>query len=111
MKDRIDNIVKILDDKKAEAIEVFNMNDEYFVKNVIIATTMGERHALSLLDELKNKLKPMGEEFLGIESGDEWVVVDLGDILIHLLSQSKRAVYNIEELLNSLKNNSRQNSL
>lgn len=103
IKQRVDRIISILDEKKAEAIEVFDMDDEYFVKEVIIATTMGERHALSLTDELKNHLKPQGEQFLAVESSDEWVVLDLGDILIHLLSQSKRAVYNLEELLNSLK--------
>ncbi|WP_409240993.1 ribosome silencing factor [Campylobacter sp. 19-13652] len=103
IKQRVAKIVSILDEKKAEAIEVFEMDEEYFVREVIIATTMGERHALSLTDELKNRLKPEGEQFLAVESSDEWVVIDLGDILIHLLSQSKRAVYNLEELLNSLK--------
>lgn len=103
LESRVESIIAILDEKKAEAIEVFDMNSEYFVSKVIIATTMGERHALSLLDELKNRLKPAGEEFLGVESSDEWVVIDLGDILIHLLSANKRAVYNLEELLASLK--------
>ncbi|WP_211436460.1 ribosome silencing factor [Campylobacter mucosalis] len=104
---RIENIVKILDEKKAEEIQVFNMKErDYFVDYVIIATTMAERHALSLTDELKEKLKPLGEEFLGIESSGEWVVCDLGDILMHLLSAEFRAKYNIEELLNKLKNRS-----
>ena len=44
---RIEEIVKILDEKKAEQIEVFDMRErDYFVKFVVIATTMGERHAL-----------------------------------------------------------------
>ncbi|MCD8212950.1 MAG: nicotinate (nicotinamide) nucleotide adenylyltransferase [Campylobacter sp.] len=101
---RIENIVKILDEKKAEEIEVFDMQDrDYFVKFVIIATTMGERHAYSLTDDLKEGLKPLGEQFLGIESSPDWVVLDLGDMLIHLLSPQYRAKYNIEEFLNKLK--------
>lgn len=104
MQKRIEAIVKILDEKKAEAIEVFDMSDrDYFVKQVVIATTMAERHALSLTDDLKEKLKPTGEQFLGIESSGEWVVCDLGDILIHLMSSEYRAKYNIEELLSKLK--------
>ena len=101
---RIGEIVRILDEKKAEQIEVFDMRErDYFVKFVVIATTMGERHALSLTDDLKLGLKPLGEEFLGIESSGEWVVCDLGDILIHLMSPEYRAKYNIEEILNKIK--------
>ena len=101
---RIGEIVKILDEKKAEQIEVFDMRERnYFVKFVVIATTMGERHAYSLTDDLKEGLKDEGEQFLGIESSGDWVVIDLGDILIHLMSAQYRAKYNIEEFLSKLK--------
>ncbi|MEH0329412.1 RsfS/YbeB/iojap family protein, partial [Campylobacter coli] len=54
MQERIDLIVKILDEKKAEDIKTIDMSkQEYFVKYVIIAATLGEKHALSLIDELK----------------------------------------------------------
>lgn len=103
MQERIDNIVQILDDKKADLIETFDMQDkDYFVKFVVIATTMGERHALSLIDDLKTNLKSKGEEFLNIESSEEWTVLDLGDILIHLMSETYRVKYNIEEFLKGL---------
>ena len=104
MKERFKAIYKILDEKKAEQIEIFDMRDkEYFVDSVIIATTMGEKHALSLIDELKTALKPLNEEFLNVQSSEEWSVIDLGDILIHLLSEEYRAKYKIEELLSELK--------
>ncbi|NLM99042.1 MAG: ribosome silencing factor, partial [Campylobacteraceae bacterium] len=41
----------------------------------------------------------LGEEFLHIDPASEWVVVDLGDILIHLMTPEYRAKYNIEEFL------------
>ncbi|MCR2061562.1 ribosome silencing factor [Campylobacter helveticus] len=104
MQERIATITQILDEKKAEEIEVFDMRGgEYFVSLVIIATTLGEKHALSLIDELKTKLKGEGEEFLNVESSEEWSVIDLGDILIHLLSPQHRGVYKLEELLKDLK--------
>lgn len=104
MQERIDLIVKILDEKKAEDIKTIDMSEqEYFVKYVIIAATLGERHALSLIDELKTKLKDKGEEFLNIDSSEEWSVIDLGDILIHLLTTKHREIYNIEELLENLR--------
>lgn len=103
MQKRIEQIVSILDEKKAEDIQSFQMNDDYFVKYVIIAATLGQKHALSLIDELKTKLKSKGEEFLNIEEGEFWTIIDLGDILIHLLTPEYRAIYNIEELLCELK--------
>lgn len=104
MQERIATITQILDEKKAEEIEIFDMREgEYFVSFVIIATTLGERHALSLIDELKTKLKARGEEFLNVESSEEWSVIDLGDILIHLLSPQYRGIYKLEELLKDLK--------
>ncbi|MBS4313829.1 ribosome silencing factor [Campylobacter vulpis] len=103
MQERIATITQILDEKKAEEIEVFDMREgEYFVSFVIIATTLGEKHALSLIDELKTKLKAKGEEFLNVESSEEWSVIDLGDILIHLLSPQYRKIYQLEELLKRL---------
>ena len=43
-----------MDEKKAEFIELFDMRGgDYFVDFVIIATTMSQKHALSLIDELK----------------------------------------------------------
>jgi len=97
MSQRIDNIIKLLDDKKAENIQVFDMRDkDYFVDDVIIATTMGERHSLSLYDDLK---KGLDEKFLHVDNGSEWVVIDLGDMLIHLMSAAYRSRYNIEEFL------------
>lgn len=105
MQKRIQAITELLDSKKAEFIEIFDMSEgDYFVPFVVIATTLGEKHALSLIDELKTALKPLGEEFLNLQSSEEWTVIDLGDILIHLLSEEYRAKYKIEELLQELKN-------
>lgn len=104
MKERVEAIRRILDEKKAEFIELFDMRGgDYFVDFVIIATTMSQKHALSLIDELKTALKPLNEDFLNIQSSEEWSVIDLGDIIIHLLSEAYRAKYRIEELLNEFK--------
>ena len=104
MNKRIERIIALLDDKKAENIQVFDMSDKnYFVDTVIIATTLGERHGIALLDDLKTTLKGAGEEFLNVDpSSGEWVVVDLGDILVHLMTPEYRAKYNIEEFLSGL---------
>ncbi len=104
MQERIASIAEILDAKKAENIEVIDMSkEEYFVDFVIIATSLGQKHALALIEELKTRLK--NEEFLHIESMDEWSVLDLGDIIIHIFDENLRGIYQIEDLLKEFKKN------
>ena len=104
MKKRVENIVRLLDEKKAENIQSFDMqNRDYFVDSVVIATTLGERHGMALLDYLKGELKNEGERFLNIDESDDWVILDMGDILVHLMSPDYRARYNIEEFLSEYK--------
>ncbi|MFR8440700.1 MAG: ribosome silencing factor [Campylobacter sp.] len=103
-KQRAEKIAEILNEKKAEDVQIIDMEGrEYIAKFVVIATMLTARHAASLIEELKSVLKPLGEEFLAIESGDEWSVVDLGDIIVHLISETYRAKYNIEDFLDKLK--------
>jgi len=99
MTNRIEKIVSILDDKKAMNIEYFDTKgSDYFTDAVVISTTMGDKHGFALLNELKSKLKPE-EQFVAIEESDDWTVIDLGDILIHLMSEDYRTKYKLEEFL------------
>jgi nicotinate-nucleotide adenylyltransferase len=93
----IDNIVKILDEKKAEDIEVFDMRDKgYIVDDVIIATMLNSKHGDSLVDVLKSQLK---SSYMRVEESEDWIVIDLVDILIHIMTKEYRAKYNLEEFL------------
>jgi len=100
---RIDAIVDVLDTKKAEEIEVFNLDDaDYIAKRVVIANSLNPKHTLALYDDLKKELKPKGERFLHADTSEDWVVIDLGDILVHLMVPLYRRRYDIESLLNDL---------
>lgn len=104
MVERAERIAKILEDKKAENVEIIDMsNRDYIAKFVVIATTLAAKHGETLIEELKTELKPFNEKFLGIESSDEWSVIDFGDIIVHLMSETYRQKYNIEEFLEKLK--------
>ena len=97
---KVETIVKLLDEKKAENIQVFDMRgSDYFVDDVIIATTISDKHGFALVDYLKPLLKKLGEKNIAIELSDSWSVVDIGDMLIHLMSSDYRAKYNLEEFL------------
>ena len=103
-KQRAEKIAHLLSEKKAENPQIIDMSEkEYIAKFVVIATTFTGRHAYSLIEEMKTTLKPAGEEFLAIEEGDDWSVVDLGDIIVHLMSDTYRAKYDIEDFLAKLK--------
>lgn len=103
MNTRLENIKKILDDKKAENIEIIDLKSkDYIVDYVVIATTLNPKHGFALLNYLKTELKPQGEEFLRVDEDDEWTIVDLGDIFIHLMSEKYRNKYSLEELLSKL---------
>lgn len=103
MAKRLELIKSILDEKKAEDIDVIDVTSkDYIVDYVVVATTLNGKHAASLLDALKERLKPEGEEFLRVEEDDNWTVIDLGDVFIHLMSESYREKYTIEEFLKGL---------
>jgi ribosome-associated protein len=105
MQKRIETITAVLDKHKAEAIEVFDLKErDYFVDAVIIASSLGIRHTEALLDHLKREIKP-AEEFLGVDESDEWIVIDLGDILIHLMTPEYRIKYDMETFLSKLEKN------
>jgi nicotinate-nucleotide adenylyltransferase len=110
--ERIANIVKILDDKKAEEIEVFNLDDaDYIAKRVVIANSLNGKHTLALFDHLKKELKKQGDEFLASDSSDEWSVADLGDILIHIMIPEYRQRYSLETFLNELVENQKKQDI
>ena len=99
MEKRLEKISAVLDKNKAEAIEIFDLTGkDYFVDQVVIATSLNSKHTEALLNYMKNELKPE-ETFLGTDVSDEWVVADLGDILIHIMTPEYRTRYNMEEFL------------
>ncbi len=102
MKERIDNITSVLDKHKAENIEVFDLtNKDYIVDQAIIASSLGQKHTLALLDHLKKELKP-NEKFNYVDESGDWVVIDLGDILIHIMTPEYRIKYDLESFLSDI---------
>ena len=102
MQKRIEKIVEVLDKNKAEAIEVFDLREKnYFVDYAIIASSLGTKHTTALLDHLKNGIKPE-ENFNNVDESGDWVVIDLGDVLIHIMTPEYRTKYDMEKFLSDL---------
>ncbi len=101
--ERVEVIVSLLDNKKAEEIEVFNLDKvDYIAQRVVLANSLGGKHTEALYEHLKSTLKPQGEEFLIADVSDYWVVADLGDILIHIMTPEYRQKYSMEDFLSDL---------
>lgn len=94
-------IEKILDDLKSINIKIFNVEKISSVADrMIVCSGRSSRHVSSiannLIDEAKKfQLKTIGHE--GLEASD-WVLVDFGDIVVHVMQQEARDYYNLEEL-------------
>lgn len=102
MQARLEKIIEVLDRNKAEGIELFDLRErDYFVDYVIIATSLGERHTFALLDYLKKDLKPE-ERFNYVDESGQWIVADLGDVLIHIMTAEYRSRYDMESFLSEL---------
>lgn len=100
----INLICRLIEDKKGENIETFDLREsDYFVDYVVIATALVDKHALALLDTLKTELKKEGITFFNIDDENpDWIVADLGDIIVHLFTENQRKKFNLEEFLQKM---------
>lgn len=93
--------VAALEDIKAKDIAVLNVKKLTSVTDyMIVASGDSARQVKALADNVVEKIKEGGGEVLGIEGGavGEWVLVDLGDVIVHVMHPAVREHYNLEEL-------------
>jgi len=69
-------------------------------ERVVIASGDSNRQVKSLADNVKDKLEALGERVYGIEgaAAGEWILVDLGDLVVHVMHPTVRSFYNLEEI-------------
>jgi ribosome-associated protein len=94
-------VVAALEDIKARDIAAFNVTHlTSLFDRVIIATADSARQSKALAAHLQEKLKARGERIYGVEgeSGGDWVLIDLGDVVVHIMQRAVRQYYNLEEL-------------
>lgn len=94
-------VLDALDDMKAQDVTILNteaLTDEF--DRVVIATATSNRQTRALANNVHEKVKENGGDVLSTEGEDtgEWVLVDCGDIVVHIMQAPIRAYYNLEEL-------------
>ena len=94
-------VVEALEDIKARDIMVLDTARlPSIFERVIIASGDSNRQIRALADSVVKKMKSMGAHVGGIEGGhdSDWVLVDLGEIVVHVMNPTVRAHYNLEEI-------------
>ena len=96
------SIVNILDEKKGDDILLLDLLGVCsFTDYFVIATGVSERTIRALSDDVvrtvrkENRLHPRGEEG---EPASGWVLIDFGDVIVHLFSEEMRDFYQLEDL-------------
>jgi len=95
------NVLSALEDIKAFDIMSIDIRKQSSIGDyIIIASANSSRQAKALADNIKDEMQKINIPLIGIEggSGSEWVLVDLGDIIIHIMTPTMRQHYNLEEL-------------
>lgn len=94
-------IIGALDALKAEDITTLNVQDICsFADYMIVASGRGARHVTSLADTVMNALEQSGDGHVAAEGQEtgEWVLIDAGNIVVHIFQPETRTHYNLEKM-------------
>ena len=94
-------IVGSLEDDKAEAVVTLDLAGRAaFADRMVIATGLADRQIAAMATHLEEKLREAGVRRIQVEgaNGADWVLIDAGDIVIHLFKPDARALYALEKM-------------
>jgi ribosome-associated protein len=96
-----DIVVDAASDKKAEDILVLNVSEVTTIADLfVILSGRGERQVQAIADAIIEKSKAAGRQPVGVEGykGGRWVLIDLGDVVVHAFVPEERDLYRLERL-------------
>jgi ribosome-associated protein len=94
-------IVGSLEDDKAEDVVTLDLAGKAsFCDRMVIATGLADRQIAAMAEHLSEKLHAAGSKRVQVEgaSGADWVLIDAGDIIVHLFKPAARAMYALEKM-------------
>jgi len=94
-------VVDALEDIKGRDIEVYDTaRMPSMFERVVIASGDSTRQVKALADSVQDKIRENGARVYGVEgeASGEWVLVDLGDVVVHIMHPTVREFYNLEEV-------------
>lgn len=90
-----------LDDAKAENIVAIDLRGKSSMGDfMVIATGRSDRHVSAIADQISKKFKEQGETRVRVEGQPQcdWVLIDTGDIIVHVFRPEVREFYNLEKM-------------
>ncbi|MBI2720007.1 MAG: ribosome silencing factor [Rhizobiales bacterium] len=99
--DLLKAVLDQLDDAKAEAIVTISLDGKAAIADtMVVASGRSNRHVGAIADQLVEKLKAAGHRNLRVEGLPQcdWVLVDAGDVVVHVFRPEVRSFYNLEKL-------------
>jgi ribosome-associated protein len=101
IEEKIKLIVNALEDVKAQDITVLDTAKlTSLFERMVIASGTSNRQTRALADHVRVKMKA-ADQYVGNTEGEDtgdWVLLDLGDVIVHVMQPATRAHYNLEEL-------------
>ena len=94
-------VVEALEDVKGRDIIVYNTaRMPSMFERVVIASGDSNRQVKALADRVQERIRELGSRVYGVEGekAGEWVLVDLGDVVVHIMHPTVREFYNLEEV-------------
>ncbi|MEC9358852.1 MAG: ribosome silencing factor [Pseudomonadota bacterium] len=94
-------VVSALEDVKGQDIRLLDVHElTTITDSMVFCTGTSSRHVKSLADSVIDRVKQLGRRPAGVEGAEtaEWVLVDLGDIVVHVMQAQTRAHYQLEKL-------------
>jgi ribosome-associated protein len=94
-------ISEALADAKGQDVRVLDVRRVTdFTDYMIIVTGTSNRHVVSMADKVLDKLHEHDQRPLGVEGEDlgDWVLIDFGDVVVHIMRPQTRDFYNLEKL-------------
>lgn len=101
--EKLDIIVKTLEDKLAEDIKIIKLEDSSVADYFVIATGNSINQTKALADYIEDALYKEGFDVIskeGLREG-EWILIDVSDIIVHIFTQKQRKFYDLDDLWES----------
>lgn len=99
----VDLMIGAIEDKKGEDIEFYDLRKKNpFYDYVIVCTSRNDKNGLAIADSCEEVLETNKHSIKNIEGKDSarWIIIDAGDIIIHIFNKEERNRINLDELLN-----------
>lgn len=95
------SVLAALEDAKAQNVKSIDVRDITDITDyMVIASGTSSRHVKSVADKVVTALRDAGQKPLGQEGADmgEWILVDFGDVILHVMQPAVREHYQLEKL-------------